>query len=199
MALNEPMARVVEDMLRDPTQPLEGLVRKLENMFTALKHEARHAVGHGTSKLIEVKPGSEPSNPLRYVATSAINYMKDEAKRRARAVSLDALLDDEEHPFDLEEPAPTAEERFVSEVVYRELRTLVERWETENVRATTLLYLEAAYLIEPLSSRDAAEILAGILAQEVDEGFVRQWKTRGFRKLKQEIEEMESAETGVIL
>ena len=76
---------------------------------------------------------------------------------------------------------------------------MVEKWETENVRATTLLYLEAAYLIEPLSSQDAAEILAGILAQEVDEGFVRQWKTRGFRKLKQEIEEMESAETGVIL
>jgi DNA-directed RNA polymerase specialized sigma24 family protein len=193
------MARVVEDMLRDPARPLEGLVRRLENMFTTLKHEARHAVGHGTSKLIEVKPESEPSNPLRYVTTCAINYLKDEAKRRARAVSLDALLDDEEHPFDLEEPAPTAEERIVSEAVYRELRTMVEKWETENVRATTLLYLEAAYLIEPLSSQDAAEILVGILAQEVDEGFVRQWKTRGFRKLKQEIEEMESAETGVIL
>jgi DNA-directed RNA polymerase specialized sigma24 family protein len=197
--LNKPMADLVEGWLRHPDRPLEGVLRKLYGMFPTMRHDARPAVGHGTHKLIRVKVGREPPNPLQYVTTCAVNYLKDEAKRRARSLSLDALRDDEEHPFDLEEPDPTAEERQVSTTVYRELCTMVERWETENVRATTLLFLEAAYLGEPLPSREAAEALAGILNEEVDEDFVRQWKSRGFRKLREEIEEMETLETGVIV
>jgi DNA-directed RNA polymerase specialized sigma24 family protein len=203
MALNEPMAKVAENMLRDPTRPLEALAQKLEFMYPNVDGEATFAVGHGIDKLINVKAGRTIEEPLKYVFACAANYMKDELTRQKRFESLDALTDEEEDgdggrkpPLHLVESSMTPEEYVVSESVYRQLHSMVTKWETANVRETTLLYLEAAYLAEPLPSREAAELLADILNdEEVDEGFVRQWKSRGFRRLKREIEQIEAAET----
>jgi DNA-directed RNA polymerase specialized sigma24 family protein len=204
MALNEPMAKVAESMLRDTARPLEALAQKLEFMYPNVGDEATFAVGHGIDKLINAKAGRTIQEPLKYVFACAANYMKDELTRQKRFESLDALTDDEEEerdggrksPLYLVESSMTPEEHLVSESVYRQLRSMVTKWETANVRETTLLYLEAAYVAEPLPSREAAELLADILNdEEVDEGFVRQWKSRGFRRLKREIQQIEAAET----
>ena len=63
MALNEPMAKVAESMLRDPARPLEALAQKLEFMYPNVGDEATFAVGHGIDKLINAKAGRTIEEP----------------------------------------------------------------------------------------------------------------------------------------
>ena len=64
------------------------------------------------------------------------------------------------------------------------MRRFVEAWESRNVRATTLLVLEAARLQEPLSSVEMAERLEDVLGQDVLPETARQWRKRGIDRLR---------------
>lgn len=179
-------------MLRDGT--VEGLVGRLQRDFPALEAEAASAVGHGVEKLIVRE--TAPDDPRRYLAACAYNEMKRFGRRRARHVSLEALASKEE---DHAAWVP-ADERFGVEEqallrsTYDQLRSHVEGWETENVRVVTLLYLEAAFECEPLPSAVAAEIAGELLGYEVDDSFVRAWKSRGFKRLREYVTAMDAVD-----
>ena len=81
--------------------------------------------------------------------------MKRLAGLWARHESLDALAADQDEDRPGWEPtvgAWTVEEQALRRVTYDLLRSHVATWDTENVRVVTLLYLEAAFEGEPLSS-----------------------------------------------
>jgi hypothetical protein len=180
--LNEGLAAEAEAMLRDGT--LEGLVRRLRRDFPALASEADAAVGHGVARLIV--RSQAPDDPRGYLAASAYNEMKRIGRQKARCGSLEALaVDQDDRPG--WEPAQggwTVEEQTLLRATYDLLCAHVAIWDTENVRVVTLLFLEAAFLGEPLPSAAAAELASGLLGYEVDASFVRTWKSRGFRKLR---------------
>lgn len=182
-ALNEALVAKVEAMLRDGT--VEGLARRLRRDFPTLAAEADAAIGHGVERLI-LRPYS-PRDCGAYLAACAYNELKRLARLQARHESLDALAADPDGDRPGWEPADgaaTVEEQALRRITYDLLRSHVSTWDTENVRVVTLLYLEAAYEGEPLSSDTAAELASELLGYEVDANFVRTWKSRGFRKLR---------------
>ncbi len=179
--LNEGLVAEADAMLRDGY--IEGLARNIRRAFPSLGEEATAAIGHAVERLI-LRPVA-PREPRRYLATSAYNEMRGLARRRGRYDSLDALSDSDGNVSELQDQAWTVEEQALLDATYRELRAVVESWETDHVRVVTLLYLEAAYEGEPLSSEDAADLVADVLGEDVDADFVRTWKSRGFRKLRE--------------
>ena len=179
--LNEDLVAEAEGMLQDGF--IEGLARRLGRDFPSLAEEATGSIGQALERLI-LRPVS-PREPRKYLATSAYNEMKGLARRRARYDSLDGLRDSDGNWSEPADQPWTVEEQALLDATYRELRTVVGTWETDHVRVVTLLYLEAAHEGEPLSSEDAADLLADILGEEVDADFVRTWKSRGYRKLRE--------------
>jgi len=189
--LNKPLAAEVEALLANGA--IEGLVRRLQKDFPALHTEASAAVGEAVEKLIRRK--ESPRNPGAYLAASAYNVLKRQMRRRARSVSLDALGEaGDSDGWEPEDAEWSVEEQALIRETYEELRREVEQWETENVKAITLLYLEAAVNAEPLTSAEAADIASDILGEEVDSGFVRTWKSRGFQRLRDHVKTLETAE-----
>ena len=188
---NRVLAAAVEVMLTDGT--IEGLVRRLQTDFPALHSEASGAVAQAVEKLIRRQVA--PRRPAAYLAASAFNVLKRQMRRRARTVSLDALgEDDGEGSWEPEDSEWSVEEQALLRETYDELCGQVKTWETENVRVVTLLYLEAAFNCEPLPSDIAAEIASEILGEEVDPSFVRTWKSRGFKRLREYVNSIETAE-----
>jgi DNA-directed RNA polymerase specialized sigma24 family protein len=187
VGLNPALVAEVEVMLSDGF--VEGLVRRLRAAFPSLAEESDGAVGHAVEKLI-TRP-QVPGKPRPYLTACAYNEMKRLARRRARELSLEALAEPAEDREDsgpgwqLEQGGWTVEEKALLTATYKQLRAHVETWETDNVRVVTLLYLEAAFLGEPLSSQDAAELAGDVLGYEVDDAFVRTWKSRGFKRLRE--------------
>lgn len=183
VGINQGSAAEVELMLANGT--IEGIVRHLRRDFPALAPDADAAVGHGVEKLIVREIA--PDDPRRYLASCAYNEMKRLGRQRARHVSLEALADagDDETPrWEPEQDGWTVEEQALLSATYDQLRAHVATWDTENVRVVTLLYLEAAFLAEPLPSAEAAELATELLGYDVDDAFVRTWKSRGFKKLR---------------
>lgn len=193
-SLNPGIVADVEVMLGDGF--VEGLVRRLCRDFPALSSEGTDAVGHAVEKMI-VKPVA-PTNPRGYLAASAYNEMKRLVRKRARTESLEALAahDGDGRPgWTPADPGFTVEEQALLRATYDQLRADVETWETENVKVVTLLYLEAAFDGEPLTSSDAAELTGELLGYEVDDSFVRTWKSRGFKKLRDYVTALDAVET----
>lgn len=192
--LNSKIVTDVEAMLRDGY--VEGLARRLCRDFPALASEATGAVGHAVEKMV-LRPVA-PTNPRGYLAASAYNEMKRLVRKRARMESLEALAADDEdgHPgWTPVDPGFTVEEQALLRATYDQLRAEVETWETDNVKVVTLLYLEAAFDGEPLTSTDAAELAGELLGYEVDDSFVRTWKSRGFKKLRDYVTALDAVET----
>jgi hypothetical protein len=71
--------------------------------------------------------------------------------------------------------------------VYQHVKATIERWDSRNLRVTTLLVLESAYLGEALSGEELAERLSEILDEDVLEATARQWKKRGLDRLRQQL------------
>ena len=190
--LNPDLADAVEEMLSDGY--IEGLTIGLRSKYPRYRDEAHDAVGHAVEKLIQRE---SVKSPRSYLATSAYNYMKKHAERSARfrLVSIETGGPDGE-PLEFDEDGWTVEERALLDEAYRFLVKEVEKWETGNVRDTTLLFLEAAYDGEPLTSADAAELLGSIFGEDVDASFVRTWKNRGFKKLRKLIIETQNETQG---
>jgi len=180
-------------MLRDGTA--EGLARLLRSKFPAFAEEADAAIGQAVAQLI-TRPHA-PKNPRAYLAAIATNEMKRVARHWARRVSLDQLAadgDDERPGWEPFDSSWTVEEQALLRATYDTLRAHVATWDTRTVSVVTLLYLEAAFNGEPLPSTTAAELASGLLGYEVDDAFVRTWKSRGFKKLRAFIASVEAVD-----
>lgn len=177
---NEKLVSAVEEMLRDGR--LEGLTGRLRVRFPSLWNEVDAAVGHAVEKLI-TRP-TEPSEPFAYLTTCAVNELKRLASYRARYDSLDALRDGD-HPWEPVYEGWSVEEQALIEATYTELLEHVSRWENNNVRTVTSIYLRAAQLGDPITSSEVAEELSDSFACEVSDEEVRTWKSRGFKRLRQ--------------
>jgi DNA-directed RNA polymerase specialized sigma24 family protein len=182
--VNPALVEAVEKMLADGT--IEGLRRRLRRDYPNLADHVDDAVSTAIERLILRNP--TPDKPANYFAAIAFNEMKAIAKKQARQISLSGLsqADDEEGSHDWDQPDGdwSVEERALWSEVYKDLRCHVETWNTANVRVITLLYLEASYLGEPLTSAEAAELASQILGSEIDGNAARTWKSRGYRKLR---------------
>ena len=190
-SLNPQLVAEVEKMLGDGY--VEGLVRRLCRDFPALAGDASGAAGHAVEKLV-VRP-TTPDKPRSYLAACAYNEMKRVRRMRARFDSLEALADEDGRPgWTPSDPGLTVEEQVLLRETYDQVRSHVETWETENVRIVTLLYLEAAFECEPLTSTDAAELIGELLGYEVEDSFVRAWKSRGFKKLREYVTALDAVE-----
>lgn len=164
----------------------EGLVRALERQFPKAAHaDLEDAVSTGFEKL--VRAGRDMESPRGYVTTVAVNAVKrilGLAAVERLAVGSDEDDDAEESDRGADPWAdPTLDEALTNDA-YAYMRRFVEAWESRNVRATTLLVLEAARLQEPLSSAEMAERLEEVLGQDVLPETARQWRKRGIDRLR---------------
>src|SRR4051794_28387425 len=178
-----PLDKAVDDMVREKFP--EGLVRALERQFPKAAHaDLEDAVSTGFEKL--VRAGRDMDNPRGYVTTVAVNAVK--RILRLAAFEQLAVEDDEDDEEAIDRGAdpwgdPTLDEALTNDA-YAYMRRLVDAWESRNVRATTLLVLEAARLQEPLGSAEMAERLEDVLGQDVLPETARQWRKRGIDRLR---------------
>jgi DNA-directed RNA polymerase specialized sigma24 family protein len=159
----------------------EGLVRVLAKDFPSANHaDYEDAVSTGFEKLVVKGP---TYNPQGYVTTVAVNAMK-RMLRRATFEQL-AVEDDDEPPVDIWFD-PTLNDA-ITENAFAFMRELVDRWESRNLKTTTLLLIEAGKLAEPLSSAELSERLEELLGQDVLPDTARQWRKRGLDRLRGEL------------
>jgi DNA-directed RNA polymerase specialized sigma24 family protein len=159
----------------------EGLVRVLERRFPSANHaDYEDAVSTGFEKLVVKGP---THNPQGYVTTVAVNAMKQWLRRAA--VEQLAVEEDDEPLVDIWlDPTP---DEVIAENAYLFMRELVGRWESRNLKTTTLLVIEAGKLGEPLSSAELAERLEELLVEDILPDTVRQWRKRGLDRLRDEL------------
>lgn len=181
--------KVVDGMVKDKFP--EGLARVLEAKFPNAAHaDVEDAVAAGFEKLVRAE--REMDNPRGYVTTVAVNALK----RILRLAALEQLAvydedgsdggDGDREVFDRGTDPwtnPTLDEALTNDA-YVFMRSLVEVWESRNVRTTTLLVLDAARVQEPLSSAEMAERLEELLGQDVLAETARQWRKRGIDRLR---------------
>lgn len=177
-------SRELERLAR--ARKLEELVRKLESQFSGSKAAgyAQEAVQTAVVKMLV--RGSEPDvdKVEAYLAQTARRVMLDEIRRRGRLVEYpDEELD---HP-DWRDDAMA--DRVVSEEAFWELRAIVERWPTQTVRATILVFIDAVSDDETLDSEELAARVSSVLGRDVSSGTARKWLSRGFDRLQKELED----------
>ena len=183
----------VEDMLRD--QFLDGLTRLLERRYPGSNSVVyEDVISESVARLLAAGEHRVVDDPRAYITTIAINEMRKVLKRAAREVIADFGAEDRGGDEDEDEWAPprSADEKpveaeGVSKLVFEYVKGLVEAWESRNIRTTTLLVLEGAYIGEPLSSDEIAERLGDILGEEVQPATARQWRKRGLDRLVKQL------------
>lgn len=148
--------------------------------------ETDAAVGHGVEKLI-TRP-TEPNEPFAYLTTCAVNELRKLAAYRARHDSLEALRE-RDRPWEPSSDSLSVEEQALLDATYLELLAVVSQWENNNVRLVTSSYLKAAQLAEPITSGQVADELSDAFGYDVSEEEVRTWKSRGFKRLRQYVNE----------
>lgn len=175
----------LEEVVRD--RFAEGLVRRLEKKYPgANPADVEDAVAVGVEKLVRKGPTTSPRG---YVTVVAENYV---LKQFRRAVLDPLQYEDDDGELHERSPAGAAWENppydeVAARNAYEFLRGVVGAWESTNIRAATLLVLEAAHLDEVLSGDELAELLEERLGQDVLPATARQWKKRGLDRLRDEI------------
>jgi DNA-directed RNA polymerase specialized sigma24 family protein len=175
---------------------LEQLVR--DRVFDAMFHQIRarypdlgtgqveDAVADAIEGVLRRLQRGPTTGDLRsYLFKSAWNAARKAAGKAARRNET-ALADDEETPADAWRNATTsAEETALRNMAVQLLTAEVRCWENANIREVTLIYLEAAVAMEPIEATEVAERVGPILGEEINLTSVRQWKARGFRRLRE--------------
>jgi DNA-directed RNA polymerase specialized sigma24 family protein len=183
------LADAAEDMLRSGF--LDGLTRLLEDRFRGVREVFyEDAVAESVKKLLEAGERREIANPRAYITTIALNEMRHQLRRAALEQLPQPSEDDDEDAWMVEGQAgdgrPT-EDIAVGQAVYEHVKTMVERWDSRNLRVTTLVVLESAYLGEALAGEELAERLSEIFDEDVLESTARQWKKRGLDRLRHQL------------
>jgi hypothetical protein len=169
----------------------EGLVRTLERRYPgASQDDYEDAVATGFEKLIAT--GRDIENPRGYVTTVSVHKTLRILKLAA-VEQLAAASDYEDR--DGEELAERATDVWsnppldeaLAKHAFDAMRSIIERWESKNVKTATLLVVDAGLLEEPLSSAELAERLAELLGQDVLPETARQWRKRGLDRLRNEL------------
>ncbi len=178
----------LEAMLHDGF--LDGLVRLLDRRFPAgagtmsedsVAEAIRKTIGAGRSRTIE--------NPRGYVTTIATNEMRASISRAA-IETLPQANEDEQETWEDRLPAPAEDDPEVQvrgRLVYEFVRTLVDAWESRNLKTTTLLVLEGSFLGEALSGEELAERASDLLDKDVSASTARQWRKRGLDRLRAQL------------
>jgi len=188
-AIKPKLAAAAEEMLRDGF--LDGLTRLLEGLFPGVREVFyEDAVAESVKKLLEAGERREIANPRGYITAIAKNEMRHLLRKAAREQLPQLSEDDEGDDWatgeETENGNPT-EDVVVGESVFRYVKAIVKRWNSRNLKATTILVLESAYLGEALSSEELAERLSEILTEAVVAATARQWKKRGLDRLSQQL------------
>lgn len=143
------------------------------------------AIAEGFLKFLS--KGEVLDNPAGYITAVAINYMKRlVARTMRRELPTGEFEEDGGDPW----ADPTAE-HVIGEAAFRAAQGMVERWESKNVKAATLLVLEAGALGEPIGGMEIAEELEARFGEDVLPDTARQWKKRGLDRLRAELGEIE--------
>ncbi len=168
----------------------EGLLRVLQARFSGSAYaDCEEAISIGFEKLLLKGAVAKPEGYVTTVAVNAMQrFIRDAAYER---LSVDG--DDEALPVDYWSD-PTFDAAAAG-AAYDFIRQLVERWETTNVRTTTLLVIAAAKLGEPMTADELADHLEELLDQDVLSATARQWKKRGLDRLRAELIEAEILES----
>jgi hypothetical protein len=155
---------------------LDRLVGALRQTFPDLAHDVEDAVFGAVGKLLE----RHRERPVEHVGAWLYEVAKNSllrlGARRAKQPGTELV----------------AQPRDPAEVVYgRETLRLVIRiidaWENAHIRVVTRLYIEAAWLGEPLSLIEARDQATSILAEELSITSIGTWKSRGFERLAAEL------------
>lgn len=181
--LGAEVERMVHDLF------LDGLTRRLERRYPdAPDVMCEDAVYEAVAKLLKAGERREIENPRGYLTTVAINEMRRALSRAAREVLPDDDEDDAEW-YDAATPPDSrpTEVTAVGGAVYSYVKGLVEQWESQKLKAATLLVLEGAYIGEPLTGSELAERLSDILGDDVAEHTARQWRKRGLDRLRSQL------------
>jgi DNA-directed RNA polymerase specialized sigma24 family protein len=175
-------SRELERLAR--SNKLEELVRKLEAQFSGSRAcgYAEEAVQAAVVKILA--RGCEPGvdKVEAYLAQTARRVMLDEIRRCGRLVEYPE--EELDHPAWRDDSTP---HRVVSEEAFAQIRATVERWSTQTVRATTLVFIDAVRDDDTLDSNELAERVSAVTGREVSSGTARKWLSRGFIRLQQEL------------
>jgi DNA-directed RNA polymerase specialized sigma24 family protein len=183
-----PGETVLDDLFREGF--LVGLMRQLRRNYpTVGSLEIEDAVCEAAAKVLEQLSNNQKVNDVRsYFAKVAYRTLTRSAARAAkREAPLEEYRPTGEAPSAEHEVMRREEEawrRRAIEAMKREVRS----W-TENIREVMLVIIEAAEVGEPIETDEIARIVGQNVGREVSVANVRSWKQRGFRRLREFLEE----------
>jgi DNA-directed RNA polymerase specialized sigma24 family protein len=177
----------------------EGLVGTLRRSYSHSSYQdCEDAVAIAFEQLTRHKERRDIGEPRAWMTTVAVNEMN----RMVRLAAHERLVIDADDDGDEDDPRdpnlvrwldPTLDEALTRDA-YDYMRDLVDKWPTRNVRAATLLVLEAARVQEPLSNAELAELLAEQTGEDVSTDTARQWRKRGLDRLRDQLVEADLME-----
>jgi DNA-directed RNA polymerase specialized sigma24 family protein len=156
---------------------LDRLMGTLRSHYPDLRDEVEDAVYEAISRLFRHKPVQHPSAWIYKVAS---NYIVHKFRDRTPYLNVEPATGGED-------PAEVVQGRQALALI----KKIVERWENAHVRVVTMLYIEAAWLGEPLSLLEARENAASILGEDLSIGSIGTWKARGFDRLVEELTKLD--------
>lgn len=170
----------LEELVRGPDRFPEGLVQRLERQFRADEQTAEDAVAEGLARMVERADRLEVDDPRAYLTAIATNLMRRAVKETLPLGYGENFEGDEQGEQD----------DALGKETYLFIKGLVDRWETNTLRTVTLLVLEGAYLVDPLTGEELTRETGRLLGEEISTATVRQWKKRGLDRLQQELREL---------
>jgi hypothetical protein len=178
----------------------EGLVGTLRRSYSHSPYQdCEDAVAFAFEQLTRHKERGDIKEPKAWMTTVAVHEMN----RIVHIATVERLALEADGEEEGEEPGrdpnvvrwldPTLDEALARDA-YEFMRGLVDKWSMRNVRAATLLVLEAARVQEPLSNAELAELLAEQLGEDVATDTARQWRKRGLDRLRDQLVEADLME-----
>jgi DNA-directed RNA polymerase specialized sigma24 family protein len=161
---------------------LVGLVRQMRRAYpNAGLGQLEDAVAEAVHKLVlRLRKGTPVRDVPAYLVTIAHNEFKRAA---ARANGRELPLDDRP-----EGVVDSAEREALRDAALTAINTEIRSWENANMREVMLVYVEAISYGEPIEADEVAELVSGILGEQLSPNSVRVWKMRGFRRLRDFVE-----------
>jgi hypothetical protein len=163
------------------TGEFDRLIGALRNAFPDLRDEAEDAIFEAVAKLLRRSNERRIEHVSAWIYKVATNHLIRTHHQRARRTDAEPELDEKQ------DPAEIAHGRETLALVKR----IIVTWENAHIRVVTLLYVEAAWLGEPMSLLEARDLATSILGEELSLGSIGTWKDRGFNRLTAELTRMD--------
>jgi DNA-directed RNA polymerase specialized sigma24 family protein len=171
------IADAVGDLIAEKV--LERMVRSLDASFPNLGTAADDAVATAVERLLRRSSKRPVANVAGWLYVVARNEMASVARRASQETMYDENVVGARDGF---------EDGVVSEDVVRRLRAWVTSWDNRNIRAVTLVLIDAAVDGERLTRDELVDLASAAVGEELSSGSVGTWRKRGLERIERKFD-----------